>query len=187
MVLQYPKLSETAGIVHYSDYLKMHQDYMQHYKKLYEDVAGFSLLPEKFINEAEPVIDKYLRIYSNSRTEEGRLRLIEITDFMSVFHEFMDETTDMFLEHQTLSEQTFNYLQQLSAIGKKQEGKRLIDFEADYVQLIPGLEQLTKSLYRVRNTVDTITADLERLKPLWAGISMKTKTRAHTTRRKKAA
>ena len=83
----------------------------------------------------------------------------------------MDEATEMFTEHQSLSEQTYDYLVQLSEIGRKNEGRRLLECEEDYLELIPALENLNSSFDRVRATVNTTVDDMEKLRPVWADIT----------------
>ena len=91
MLLQYPKLSKSAHVAHYEDYRKAHNDFIKLYRGLYNEVSGFAMIPEKFINEAEPVIDHYLD--SISQEPQRSIGLQVITDFIDNFYVFMDEAT----------------------------------------------------------------------------------------------
>ena len=169
MLLQYPKLSNSAHVAHYEDYRKAHQEFMKAYKLLYEDVSSFSLLPEKFIQQAEPVIDNYLSKPVDSRAEQ-RLGLQVITDFISKFYVFMDEATEMFTEHQALAGHAMRYLEKVSFLNRKNQDQYIRDCEDDYLQLMPELNNLREILYMVRDKVDTTSRDLSRIKPTWERI-----------------
>jgi len=171
MLLQYPKLSNSAQVAHYEDYRKAHHEYMKVYKVLYEEVCSFSFLPEKFIQEAEPVIDQYLNKTSSS--VQQRIGLQVITDFINNFYGFMDEATEMFTEHQALAGQTMKYMEKVSFLNRKNQDRYIRDCEDDYLQLIPDLNRLKDSLTQVREKVDQTSGSLNRLKPVWERIKDK--------------
>ena len=165
MLLQYPKLSNTARVAHYDDYRKAHRDFMKVYKVLYEEVCGFSFLPERFIKEAEPIIERYLEKDSNS--QELRIGLLAITDFINNFYLFMDEATEMFTEHQALAGQTLKYMEKVSFLNRKNQDKFVKDCEEDYIQLIPDLNRLRITLAAVKEKVDQTNESLDHLRPIW--------------------
>jgi hypothetical protein len=165
MLLQYPKLSNSTRIAHYEDYRNAHRDFMKTYKVLYEEVSGFSLLPERFIHEAEPLIDRYLD--NNTNTQQLRIGLMAITDFINNFYVFMDEATEMFTEHQALAGQTMKYMEKVSFLNRKNQDCYIRDCEDDYVQLIPELNNLRIALARVKEKVDQTNESLNHLKPIW--------------------
>jgi len=171
MLLQYPKLSNTAEVAHYEHYRKAHQDFMKVYKVLYEEVCNFSFLPEKFIQETEPVIDRYLNNISNA--EQQRIGLQVITDFISNFYLFMDEATEMFTEHQALAGQTMKYMEKVSFLNRKNQDRYIRDCEDDYLQLIPELNKLRDILVEARKKVDKTNHSLNQLKPVWERIKDK--------------
>lgn len=172
MLLQYPKLSNSAQVAHYEDYRKIHYDFMKLYKQLYEDVCRFSLLPEKFIQEAEPVIDTYLNKSANAASER-KLGLQVITDFINNFYIFMDEATEMFTEHQTLTRQTMKYMERVSFLNRKNQDRYIRECEDDYLQLIPELYKLQDNLTLVRDKVDITGRNMNLLKPVWERIKNK--------------
>ncbi len=172
MLLQYPKLSNSADVARYEDYRKAHQEFMKAYKALYEDVSSFSLIPERFIQQAEPVIDQYLT-KQNEPGAEQRIALQAITDFITNFYTFMDEATEMFTEHQALAGHTMKYLEKVSFLNRKNQDRYIRECEDDYLQLMPELNDLREILYMVRDKVDTTSRDLNRLKPIWEKIKDK--------------
>jgi hypothetical protein len=163
MLLQYPKLSNSSRVAHYEDYRKAHRDFMKVYKVLYEEVCGFSFLPEKFIQEAEPIIDQYLE--KDASTQQLRIGLLAITDFINNFYLFMDEATEMFTEHQALAGQTMKYMEKVSFLNRKNQDRYIRDCEEDYVQLIPELNSLRVALNRVKEKVEKTNESLVQLKP----------------------
>ena len=169
MLLQYPKLSKSSGVAHYEDYRKAHHDFMKAYKGLYGDVSSFSMLPEKFIQQAEPVIDLYLSKATDASAQQ-RIGLQVISEFISNFYVFMDEATEMFTEHQALAGHTIRYLEKVSFLNRKNQDRYIRDCEDDYLQLMPDLENLREILYMVRDKVDTTSRNLDRLKPVWERI-----------------
>jgi hypothetical protein len=171
MLLQYPKLSNTASVAHYEDYRKAHHEFMRAYKVLYEEVSSFSFLPERFIHEAEPVVDRYLD--KKAHGEEHRIGLQVITDFIDNFYVFMDEATEMFTEHQALAAHTIKYMEKISFLNRKNQDRYIRDCEDDYVQLMPDLNRLKNSLADVKVKVDQTTASLTQLKPVWERIKDK--------------
>jgi|GEM_PF-2066277 hypothetical protein len=172
MLLQYPKLSNSADVARYEDYRKSHQDFMKVYKLLYGEVSSFSLIPERFIQQAEPVIDAYLARQSN-RDVEQRIALQAITDFISNFYTFMDEATEMFTEHQALAGHTMKYLEKVSFLNRKNQDRCIRECEGDYLQMMPELNDLKEILYMVRDKLDTTSRNLNRLKPVWERIKDK--------------
>ncbi len=171
MLLQYPKLSTSATVRHYDDYRKLHHDFIRSYKALYEDVAGFSLLPERFINEAGPIIEKFLGEHCPSSTPAGkRMQLQVITDFISRFYDFMDDATEMFVEHQALSDQTLAYMQKVSLLSKEDGEECIYNYKDGYYTLAAELEKLNVGLIAVREQVDETADDLDLLKPVWEKI-----------------
>lgn len=172
MLLQYPKLSNSSDVAHYEDYRKAHHDFMKAYKNLYEDVSSFSLLPERFIQQAEPVIDRYLNKPAPSGSEH-RIGLQVISDFINNFYVFMDDATEMFTEHQALAGHTMKYIEKVSFLNRKNQDRYIRDCEDDYLQLMPELENLREILYMVRDKVDTTSRNLDRLKPVWERIKDK--------------
>lgn len=168
MLLQYPKLSGTSVVAHYNDYRKMHHHFIRIYKVLYEDVSGFAHLPQKFIEEAEPVIDRYLaKAAGENELPTQKTRMQIFTDFINRFYRFTDEATEMFTEHQALAEQTVEYMQKVSFLNEKNHGRNIRDCEDEYTQLMPELNRLNRELERVRQKVDAAENDLNHLKPLW--------------------
>src|SRR5271167_328012 len=111
MILEYPKVAKPTVIADYEDYQKMHHRFIVSYRALFEDISAFSLLPEKFITEAEPVIDHFLnKLYSSAtKSSDDHIRLKVVVDFITRFHEFMDDATDMFAKHQSLTNKTLHY------------------------------------------------------------------------------
>ena len=172
MLLQYPKLSNSAHVARYEDYRKAHHDFMKSYKVLYEDVSVFSTLPERFIQEAEPVIDRYLNKVTDA-AEQQKIGLQAITDFISNFYVFMDDATEMFTEHQALAGHAMRYLEKVSFLNRKNQDRYIRECEDDYLQLMPELNDLREILYMVRDKVDTTSKDLNRLKPIWERIKDK--------------
>ena len=170
MLLQYPKLSNSAEVAHYEDYRKAHHEYMKVYKVLYEEVCGFSFLPEKFIQEAEPVIDRYLNKPSDA---DQKIGLQVITYFISNFYACMDEATEMFTEHQALAGQTMKYMEKVSFLNRKNQDKYIRDCEDDYLQLMPDLNKLRDSLVLVSEKVYKTSQTLNHLKPVWERIKDK--------------
>jgi len=168
MLLQYPKLSNTARVAHYEDYRKAHRDFMKVYKVLYEEVCGFSFLPERFIKEAEPIIERYLEKDANS--QELRIGLLAITDFINNFYLFMDEATEMFTEHQALAGQTLKYMEKVSFLNRKNQDRYIKDCEEDYIQLIPDLNRLRMTLSAVKEKVEQTNESLDHLRPIWERI-----------------
>jgi hypothetical protein len=168
MLLQYPKLSNTARVAHYEDYRKAHRDFMKVYKVLYEEVCGFSFLPERFIKEAEPIIERYLEKDANS--QELRIGLLAITDFINNFYLFMDEATEMFTEHQALAAQTLKYMEKVSFLNRKNQDRFVKDCEEDYVQLMPDINRLRAALNAVKEKVDQTNESLDHLRPVWERI-----------------
>jgi hypothetical protein len=172
MLLQYPKLSNSADVAHYEDYRKAHHDFMKAYKLLYEEVSSFSLIPERFIQQAEPVIDKYLGKIGDANSDQ-RIGLQAITDFITNFYTFMDEATEMFTEHQALAGHTMKYLEKVSFLNRKNQDRYIRECEDDYLQLMPELNDLKEILYMVRDKVDTTSRNLNRLRPVWDRIKDK--------------
>jgi len=172
MLLQYPKLSNSADVARYEDYRKAHHDFMKAYKLLYEEVSSFSLIPERFIQQAEPVIDRYLSKIGDANSEQ-RIGLQAITDFITNFYTFMDEATEMFTEHQALAGHTMKYLEKVSFLNRKNQDRYIRECEDDYLQLMPELNDLKEILYMVRDKVDTTSRNLNRLKPVWERIKDK--------------
>ena len=166
MLLQYPKLSNSAEVAHYEDYRRAHHEYMKVYKVLYEDVSNFSLSPERFIQEAEPLIDRYLHKSSEGSSEQ-RFSLQVIADFINDFYVFMDDATEMFTEHQALARQTMKYMEKVSFLNRKNQDRFIRDCEDDYLQLMPDLNKLKESLYTVKNKVDRTSTTLTQLRPVW--------------------
>ena len=142
---------------------------MKAYKLLYEDVSSFSLMPEKFIQEAEPVIDGYLSKPIDT-SPELRIGLQVITEFINNFYVFMDEATEMFTEHQALAGHAMRYLEKVSFLNRKNQDRYIVECEDDYLQLMPELNNLREILYMVRDKVDTTSQNLNRLKPIWERI-----------------
>ncbi len=172
MLLQYPKLSNSADVAHYEDYRKSHYDFMKAYKLLYEDVSSFSLLPERFIQQAEPIIDNYLNRPTDSGNDQ-KMGLQVITEFITNFYVFMDDATEMFTEHQALAGQTMKYIEKVSFLNRKNQDCYIRECEDDYVQLMPELNRLKEILYSVRDKVDSTGNHLNRLKPVWERIKDK--------------
>ena len=168
MLLQYPKLSTSAHVAHYEDYRKAHTDFMKLYRNLYEEVCGFALIPEKFINEAEPVIDRYLD--QVEKDDHRNIGIQVIADFINNFYVFMDETTEMFTEHQALAGQTMRYMERVAFLNRKNQKRFIRDCEDDYLQLIPELTRLKETLLQVKEKVDQTTETLDSLKPVWEKI-----------------
>jgi len=173
MLLQYPKLTGTTTIAHYEDYRNLHHNFIKAYKGLYEEVAGFSLIPEKFVKEAEPVIQKYLDNTSAPAVGERKIQLQAITDFISKFYEFMDNATEMFVEHQALCDQTVAYMEKVSDLNFRHKGQNLADFEDDYLQMIPYLEKLNQGLALVQKKESQVARDMAGLRPDWETIKRK--------------
>jgi hypothetical protein len=173
MLLQYPKLTGTTTIAHYDDYRKMHHHFIRSYKILYEEVAGFSLLPEKFVKDAEPIIQRYLDTTDSPAEGERRIQLQAITDFISRFYEFMDNATEMFVEHQALCDQTVAYMEKVGHLNYKHQGENPADFEEDYIPLIPYLERLNENVAVVKKKENQVVRDLASLRPDWETIKEK--------------
>ena len=171
MLLQYPKLSSSAHVARYEDYRKAHNEFMKLYRGLYNEVCGFSLIPEKFIQEAEPVIDRYLdKVAGESQRSIG---LEVIADFINNFYVFMDDATEMFTEHQALAGQTMKYMERVAFLNRKNQKRYIRDCEDDYLQLMPELSRLKDSLTQVKDKVDQTTETLDSLKPVWERIRHK--------------
>jgi len=174
MLLEYPKLvSHKGGYIHYDDYQRLHRTYIRAYKQLYEDVAAFSILPERFIHQAEPIIEKYLEDYKLTEASDQKQWLRVITDFISRFYEFMDEATEMFTEHQSLADETYAFLQRVSLLEAKYNEDKSRESEQEFVKLIPELHHLATCLKVVREAVDNTSARLQNLEPVWQDIKGK--------------
>ena len=171
MLLQYPALSNLAEVAHYEDYRRAHHEYMKVYKVLYEDVSNFSLSPERFIQEAEPLIERYL--HKPDGTTEHRFSLMVISDFINDFYIFMDDATEMFTEHQLLARQTMKYMEKVSFLNRKNQDRFIRDCEDDYLQLMPDLDILKETLYSVKSKVDRTSTTLTQLRPVWERIKGK--------------
>ncbi|HWB64186.1 MAG TPA: hypothetical protein VG603_11785 [Chitinophagales bacterium] len=170
MLLQYPKLSESVNVALYDDYIELYRQFIIAYRKLHNDVAAFSLLPERFINEAEPVIDKFLSSFSRTgKSEAADEKLKTITDFISRFYNFTDRTTEMFMEHEALAGRTVSFIKKSAAI--KADTTALGPGGLKYYDAIPELENLQKEIAHVQMLADDASEDLKSLAPLWQKIS----------------
>ena len=171
MLLQYPKLSNTSKVACYDDYRKAHHTFIRAYKNLYEEVAGFSLLPERFINEASPIIERFIEKTEYAPPSiEKKIHMQVIRDFVSRFYDFIDEATELFTEHQALADQAIAYMEKVSFINQRNTGKQPTEAEQDYLVLLSDLDRLTIGLKVVREQVDITCADLENIKPVWEKI-----------------
>ena len=169
-MLQYPDQGDSVGVFHYDDYRRLHYEFLHSYKTLYENVGGFVTLPEKFIKQAEPVIEKYLqKDFQLLYSADKKLRVQVITDFINRFYEFIDEVTEMFIVHQSLSEQALEYLDRVSVLNRKSDN-RVVGYEEPYVKLIPELQNLLKTLRLAKEKADLTLVQLDSLKPVWEKI-----------------
>lgn len=180
MLLQNPKLGKKSlSALTLRDYQRYHRVYIRAYKRLHDEVAAFSVLPERFVEQVEPAIEKYLSKYENSSKSDSQTDFLRVlTDFITRFHAFMNEATEMFNEHQLLSDETFTYLQRMAEIstrfpGAGRQGQPAgvqTNAEKDYIALIPELEHLLNSLAVVKSTVRATEEQLRGLEPYWIEI-----------------
>ncbi len=151
----------------YDDYCVKHEDFVNAYKTLYDDVAVFSVLPEQFINEADPVIQRFIGSIDSTAAKNGdKEKLQTISGFIERFYAFTDSATAMFAEHEIMAEQTVLYLQDLARLKRPRA-----HMEDTYVQLVPLLERLEIALISLQLKVDYLKVELELLRPVWMQIA----------------
>lgn len=150
----------------YETYCLRHDVFIGEYKMLYDDVAVFSALPEKFIDEADPVIQQFIESIKDEKTRAvDQERLKAITAFIERFYVFTDNATAMFEEHQIMADQTILYLQDVIKVKKTSA-----NFNQTFAQLIPVLEKLEMALTSLQLKVDYLKVELGMLKPVWTDV-----------------
>jgi hypothetical protein len=155
----------TTTVITYDEYCIKHEAFVNTYKDLYDEIAVFSVLPEQFINEADPIIQRFIESIDNPVKQRDQEKLKTVTGFIERFYAFTDSATAMFAEHQIMTEQTVQYLQDLMRLKKPR-----INLDDTYVQLLPLLEKLELSLTALQMKADYLKVELELLRPIWTSI-----------------
>lgn len=163
-------MNGNSNIARYEDFRKRHHTYINLYKDLFDDVAVFSSVPDKFIKEVSPVVEEYIEKANYIIPAEQRLQMEVIREFIKRFYQFIDLATEMFEGHQTLATQTAAYMQRVSDLNKKNDKKLIEECEAEYVELLPELNGLNAELLKVRTRVDATRRDLKSIRPIWVKI-----------------
>lgn len=156
----------------YHQYLELHRDFSETYSSLYRYILEFYPQPQKFIAEASPEIDHYVKNFSASEQDERVMNSFEsLFYFAKHFREFTITANEVFDEYKLLHDASGAYIKRVFRL--KEKDKIHNECDSEYAQLIPTLTKLITGFKQVKYKTDAAAQNLQRLQSEWGVVKKK--------------
>ena len=150
----------------YEQYIMLHRDFRRTYSQVYKHVMDFYPEPQKFIEEAAPEIDTYVKsISNNSPHPESQGSFQTLSSFSRSVKEFAADANEVFEEYKELHSQSGLYIKDVFRL--KEKGHDANANPDEFTKLIPLLSKLISGFKRVERKTDETAKTLQQLQSDW--------------------
>lgn len=133
-------------------------------------------LPKKFIEQTAPVVDKYLKDFSNPGAGNNNYFVFQaIMAFMQQFDDFALMTNQIFTDFRVNSDNYKNYLERLRQLTEQNVTDMSNEPANNLDQLAPELMELSNRLKEVKDRSDEMVRKLEKMEDRWNKIRTRMK------------
>ncbi len=156
----------------YAQYESLHRDFSKTYMRVYKHVMDFYPLPQKFIQEATPEIDKYVEKLSGAvGTTEGT-SFQALFGFAKNFQAFAADANKVFEEYQGLQAESGRYIKNVFRLNERNQNPA--DGAPEFAKLIPVLTRLVGGFKSIEQKTNEAARNLQQLQNEWRRLKANT-------------
>ena len=153
---------------------KMTMDFYEAYQMVNEYIADLYNLPKKFVEEAEPAMERYMREYGEpGAPRKNVVSYPDVVDFMEQLDDLTLETLYLFKQHKMHFDKSTVYMKKVTIGEMGVQKTAAATATAQKKQLISELSVLNAGLMDIKTKADEMVEKMERLEMKWFRLKKK--------------